>query len=140
MYFQVIMPVGSNPSFAVRQSAILSVAEDFGIEPRFPTYTIADPQFDFQKMLNEIGGSEFVIADLSLERPSCYYELGIAEALGQPVHLIASDGTDIHQTANRSQVNFYSDNLAFLRLVRRIIRQTVETPQMDKATSSFVGS
>jgi hypothetical protein len=38
----------------------------------------------------EIEKSKFVIADLTDERPSCYYEAGYAEALKKPVIFVAS--------------------------------------------------
>lgn len=45
---------------------------------------------------NEILGSSIVIADLSGERPNCYYEAGYAHALGKTVILSARTGTPIH--------------------------------------------
>jgi len=42
------------------------------------------------RIKKEIRGSAFVIADMTDERPSCYFEVGFAEALGRPVIYIAS--------------------------------------------------
>lgn len=42
------------------------------------------------RIKKEIRGSKFVIADLTDERPSCYFEAGFAEALGKPVIYVAS--------------------------------------------------
>lgn len=39
----------------------------------------------------EIRRSDFVVADLTDERPSCYFEVGYAEALGKPVIFVASN-------------------------------------------------
>lgn len=55
----------------------------------------------------EIEGATLVIADLSLQRPSCYYELGLAQALGRTTLLVAEEGTDVHQAFGRSDVLFY---------------------------------
>jgi hypothetical protein len=52
--------------------------------------------------------AEFVLADLSLERPSCYFELGLAEA-ANAFFLVAAAGTPIHQVGNAGKVVFYSD-------------------------------
>jgi nucleoside 2-deoxyribosyltransferase len=42
------------------------------------------------RIKQEIHRSRFVIADLTDERPSCYFEVGYAEALGRPVLHVAS--------------------------------------------------
>lgn len=43
-----------------------------------------------KKIKDEISRCQFVIADLTDERPSCYFEAGFAEALRRPVIYIAS--------------------------------------------------
>jgi len=43
-----------------------------------------------KRIKDEIGKSHFVIADLTDERQSCYYEAGYAEALKKPVIFVAS--------------------------------------------------
>ena len=48
-----------------------------------------------------------VVADLTLERPSCYYEVGLAQALNRQVVLVAERGTPIHQAHDRDKVIFY---------------------------------
>jgi hypothetical protein len=42
------------------------------------------------RIKKEIRGCIFVVADLTDERPSCYFEAGYAEALGRPVIYVAS--------------------------------------------------
>ncbi len=42
------------------------------------------------RIKEEIRRARFVVADLTDERPSCYFEVGYAEALGRPVIPIAS--------------------------------------------------
>lgn len=121
MFFHIIMPVGSNPLREQHQQAISDVAQECGIRPHFPRYTSEDPVFNLQSTLQDLRGAEFVLADLSLERPSCYYELGLAEAIGKPVYLIAIEGTDIHQTASRRMVSFYKDNDGLVNLLKNIL-------------------
>lgn len=42
------------------------------------------------RIKKEIRGAQFVVADLTDERPSCYFEAGYAEALGKKVIYVAS--------------------------------------------------
>jgi hypothetical protein len=42
------------------------------------------------RIKKEIRGAQFLVADLTDERPSCYFEAGYAEALGKPVIYMAS--------------------------------------------------
>lgn len=44
-----------------------------------------------EEILELIGSSSVVVADLTFERPSCYYEAGYAHALGRPVVLTARE-------------------------------------------------
>jgi hypothetical protein len=74
-----------------------------------------------KRIKEEITKCRFVIADMTDERPSCYYEAGFAEALQKPVIFVASKEsvvnprtpTRIHFDIHRN-VNFFV-NLADLR-------------------------
>ena len=49
-----------------------------------------------QQILNNIAESRLVLAELSGERPNCYYEAGFAHALGKELILCIREGDDIH--------------------------------------------
>ena len=71
-----------------------------------------DDNFSFQqiylKVLNHIRLAEFIIADLTFERPNCYYEIGYAHALGKKVILTARRGTEIHFDISNFSVIWYN--------------------------------
>jgi len=65
----------------------------------------------------EIAKSSFVIADLTEERPSCYFEAGYAEALRKPIIFIASKESVVHpKTPTRvhfdihRNINFFTNH------------------------------
>jgi nucleoside 2-deoxyribosyltransferase len=70
-----------------------------------------------KRIKSEISKCQFVIADLTDERPSCYYEAGYAEALRKPVIFVASKEsvlnprtpTHVHFDIHRN-VNFFVNN------------------------------
>jgi hypothetical protein len=116
-YVHVIMPIGSDPCWPSKQVAISRSVENFGLTPHFPNYLPFEVGFDLRQLMGEIRGATAVIVDLSHERPSCYYELALAEAAAIPVIAVAETGTPIHQAVARSMVGFYESMDQLCRLV-----------------------
>ena len=125
-YVHVIMPVGSDPLVAAKKLAIAKGVQQAGLEARFPDYLPHKPTFQLLGLVAEIRGADSIIADLSHERPSCYYELGIAEAIGKKVHLVAEAGTPIHQSVTRSLVRYYADLNDLARTVESALKEPSE--------------
>lgn len=75
------------------------------------------------KLLKEC---DFAIADLSYERPSCYYEIGFLQALEKRVYMICKSGTSLHQVLHSEQVRPYSDLDSYYSIVSDIMRNEFE--------------
>lgn len=109
-----------------KQQLIRQITHAHNLIVHLPNYDLDQPNFDIHTEIKDLEGSLFVIADLSLERPSCYYELGIAEAIGKKNYLIARTGTTIHQTVNRKNIQFYQDMYHFKILIDEIIKNALQ--------------
>jgi nucleoside 2-deoxyribosyltransferase len=131
MYFYVIMPVGADQQFADKRSILQRVAAKEGLSPYFPFNKASNMTFDREGTLSLINDSDFVLADLSLERPSCYFELGLAQALGKEVFLIAQQGTDIHQAHGRGLTRFYEGLSGYEQVVSSVLKDARETKPLE---------
>lgn len=129
-YFYVICPVGGDPSFAEKKTILETLGRASGVEPFFP---LDNQSFSTESAINAIKAAQFVLADVSLERPSCYFELGIAEALKARVALIASTGTAIHQVGNSQRCLFYSDLTEYRLHISRALATAASPLQMSNS-------
>ena len=118
-YIYFITPVGSDPQYQLKRELLELVSKVTGRDLFFPLERHSGFSLDATRV--DLGNASLAIADLSLERPSCYFELGIAQALAVPVRIVAATGTRLHQTANPSAVRWYSD----LEQYRAIISEAI---------------
>lgn len=119
----VIMPVGSDPAYERRRAAIERVTAGLGLATLLPADRLhADVPFDLDHARRDLRRARVVVADLTLERPSCYYEVGLAQALSRRVVLIAERGTPIHQAHDRDKVIFYDSLDDLSTKLTRVLR------------------
>ena len=101
-----------DPSLVDVHASIRRACSELGIRAE----RVDDIEFTGQitaKVHSNIRHAEFVIADLTHERPNVYYEIGFADALGKPLILIAKVGTAVHFDLAGMRILYY-DNLTSL--------------------------
>ena len=120
-YFYVISPVAADADFASKRAIINAVAESLRVQPLFPLDR--NPGVALERAREDIRKAKFVLADLTYERPSCYFELGLAEATGVEVGILAKTGTPIHQVGYASQVSFYRTLEDYERIITALLEE-----------------
>ncbi|MES1199445.1 MAG: hypothetical protein ABUS48_05625 [Pseudomonadota bacterium] len=116
----VVAPALSDPLWREKREIVSQACATRGLEAHYPHFT-PGAGFDLQAETAKIAASAFALVDLSKERPSCYFELGIVEALDVDFALIAEAGTPLHQTSQPHAVRFYAGLEAFAALVMDIL-------------------
>lgn len=131
MFVYVIMPVSSDPTYADKRRILREVAAQQQIRLHLPLEARPTgdpyPSSSPEQVLDDLAAADLVVADLSLARPSCYFETGLAQALRKPVVLIARSLTNIHQVFERDSVEFYADLDEYRRLLEKTL-QPVGSP------------
>jgi hypothetical protein len=133
MYFYVIMPVGSDKQFTEKKCIIQKVAQEKNQLPYFPFDRTSAFSFDIHSTLSRMEDAQFVMADLSMERPSCYFELGLAQALGKDVYLIAEHNTDIHQSHGRNLTRFYKNLQHYEQVISAVLDEAMKAKSSLKS-------
>lgn len=119
MSIYMILPVDSDPEYAMKREILDKITVEMAIAVHYPLERVDfGSEFNLSAALAQMESAELVIVDLALERPSCYYELGLAQACGRPTSLVAPLGTPIHQAADRASVLFYSDVIEYESIIR----------------------
>lgn len=91
----VVMQFGDEALDSAYAGVIKPVAEEFGFKV-VRVDEIQDSGNISQQILESISSSAVVVADLTGERPNCYYEAGFAHAIGKEIVFAIRDGTRIH--------------------------------------------
>ena len=100
------------------RNGIKEVFEEFGIQA-ITADEIEHEGVITDRILSEIETSEFLIADLTHERPNVYYEIGHAHALKKRVILVRKKDTKLHFDVAHRNCPQYENTTDLKKLLRR---------------------
>ncbi len=106
-----------------RGKVFSDAGREFGVEMAFPAFDNPS-DFNVYQTIDAMEKALFVLVDLTLERPSCYYELALAELKAAHVYRVAAEGTPIHLTTAPETVTFCS-GLKLHQHIRELLRRHV---------------
>ncbi len=109
------------------RNAVKEVFQDFGIR------AIVADEIEHEgaitdRVLHEIDTSEFLFADLSLERPNVYYEVGHAHAQNKRVVLFRKKGTRLHFDLSHRNCPEYKNTSDLKRRLRKRLESITNRP------------
>ena len=116
-----IAPYSKDKDFFAKFSTLEKVCSEYDV--KIFKGVLSNGNFNLEKTLKLYKKADFFIADLSYERPSCYYELGFAQALQKEVFLIAQKNTDIHQAIGRNEVAFFQNIKEYEEIINQILQK-----------------
>ena len=108
----------SKPELEDIRTGIKDVFKEFGIEA-ITANEIEHEEAITDRILAEIDTSEFLIADLTHERPNVYYETGHAHARNKRVILVRKKGTKAHFDVAHRNCPEYENATGLKKLLRR---------------------
>lgn len=118
-------------SFAKEYNDVFSAIKDECIKLRLKASRVdcnAGSGLILRQILTSIENSEFIIVDLSDERPNVYYELGYAHGVGNGEHdilLVAKQGTQLHFDIAPLSVKFYESTEELRKIVNGNLNEMI---------------
>lgn len=121
----VIMSLSENPLLRdLYENNIKPLVEGFG----YRCERVDEQEFNGSirdRILKNIREACFIIADVTEARPNCYYELGVAHALGKEVIHLAHSAQDIHFDVKDFNFIIYGNGIELEQKLHRRIRATI---------------
>lgn len=122
----VMMSFVSNDSQEV-YAAINDECQKLSLRPRRVDENVGSGLI-ISEITELIERAEFIICDLSDERPNVYYELGYAHGVGnepEDVLLLAKQGTNLHFDVSPFRVQHYGAGADLRNIVSRNLREMI---------------
>ncbi len=114
-YVFIAMPMaGKNPQMDDVHDAIKEVARQCGLTAERVDDAESNDRIT-DRLLESIRKAEFVVVDLTEERPNVFYEAGYAQGLGKTPIYLAREGTSLHFDLKDYPVIFF-DSLRALKV------------------------
>ena len=91
-----------------------------------------------KEILELIEGAEFIICDLSYEKPNVYYELGYAHGVGNypsNIFLMAQEGTRLHFDIAPLRVHYYQSTEHLRTIMTTSFARLVEAKRKKRGSS-----
>ena len=117
----------SRPELEDVRDGIKDVFSEFGIRA-ITADEIEHEGAITDRILQEVDTSEFLIADLTLERPNVYYEVAHAHARNKRVVLFRKQGTRLHFDVAHRNCPEYRNTADLKRLLRRRLETITNRP------------
>ena len=117
----------SKPDLEDTRDGMKDVFNEFGIR------AIAVDEIEHEgaitdRILDEIDTSEFLVADLTHERPNVYYEIGHAHARSKRVILFRKMGTKLHFDVAHRNCPEYKNTTELKRMLRKRLESITNRP------------
>lgn len=123
MKFFLITAYSIDPDYKAKRNIIEHILSEFGWQLMLAEDEKSKGSLSAEKTIELFNNCDYFIADLSFERPSCYYEIGYLQALHKEIFLISRDSENIHQLINRAQIEFYNDLDEYKKLIEKKVRK-----------------
>ena len=125
----------NEPALEDIRDGIKEIFHDFGIRA-ITADEIEHEGAITDRILDEIDTSEFLIADLTYERPNVYYEIGHAHARNKRVVLYRRQGTKLHFDVAHRNCPEYKNTTELKKLLRKRLEFITNRPNPARVESS----
>lgn len=119
----LITPYQMDAQYSAKKAIVKNICEESNLAFITAEDISTGSGLSAEETIDFLRKCSFAIADLSFERPSCYYEVGYLQSLSKSVYLVATNYTIIHQVLNRDNLQFYNNLEEYKTLIAKIVKR-----------------